>query len=112
MTPDEYIASFDNETRQNYEKQLRYHPNLCRTTWTAKQVAALDQAHDDHLDECDVCLSTETPEPDDHQNCLEHPEQACYLDDYCLVGKKTLKAWLDADVEYRWQPNFPGKDDS
>ena len=100
------VKALNEVDRKAYESLLPNHPNLGLTTWTPAQVKALDKAHDEHIDYCEECLAEDTPEPEDHSHCYANPNEACFLTDYCPAGKKTFRAWLDADLEYRWQLDF------
>jgi hypothetical protein len=95
-----------------WREQLKEHPMLGQTTWTATQIEVLDKAHDDHHMSCEECtkgIAVDCPEPESHDECLENPDHACYLTGYCPTGKETFKAWLNASHEYSWQEDFPGQ---
>ena len=111
------ITTLDEQTRKDYHGLLPHHPNLGATIWTPLQIKNLDEAHEDHHQNCEECTAglavakkiaegAQGDEDHDHTHCYDNPNEACYLEGYCVMGKTAFTTWLNALTEYEWQPDF------
>lgn len=107
-----HSSDWSEDDWKNYHELLPKHPDLGWTTWTKEQVDVLSDTHDDHVFDCEVCrvgLDAEEVMNSHPIGECPHPTNECYLEGYCPDGQTTLRAWLDASLEFSWQADFCGK---
>lgn len=89
------------------DDMIHEYPDLGRTNWTWETVDQLERDCEQHLRDCDECGAAVEQWFDANNVDLDDIDTLVY----CPVGESLQVMWVDASIEWSWQPDFPKQDD-